>query len=438
MRPATPKKKLIVLCDGTWCGSETNTRSNIYLLAEMIGIDMTRQEPDKAAPIELGDSKPGVKACYFPGGGLGRTFLDYLFDGSTGNDIRIHCTETYKYIVKHYSEDYEIWMFGLSRGAYTVRCVAGMINNCGIIKRKREGAHLNDATIDGLCDEVYKIYRSPYPEDAPKSGHILEFKKKASHNVATPIKFMGLLDTVGSLGIPKFDGGVGLHYPEFYDHKISSEVEKVYHACAIHDRLWAFEPCRALRDTESQKDRPELEIHEQVIEPNHVLADLVLKWILESIKAQDPEGKVICDIDAKITQLITNMTADKPKTGTGDVYDTILKYGPTGKVHENLVAAINTIMSFLDKLAPDSHPGTAIQGISGVKFIVKALTATRDRRIPNSNALLTLYDCGSPELGDKTIEKLGDVERYQSKTFQNFKAYLTAMGRQMALESKSD
>lgn len=38
------------------------------------------------------------------------------------------------FIVDHYTPGSRIWLFGLSRGAYTVRAVAGMINNCGIIK----------------------------------------------------------------------------------------------------------------------------------------------------------------------------------------------------------------------------------------------------------------------------------------------------------------
>jgi uncharacterized protein (DUF2235 family) len=32
-----------------------------------------------------------------------------------------------------------VWLFGLSRGAYTVRAVAGMINNCGILKAAAAG-----------------------------------------------------------------------------------------------------------------------------------------------------------------------------------------------------------------------------------------------------------------------------------------------------------
>jgi hypothetical protein len=57
------KKKLIVLCDGSWCGSETNTQSNIYLLAKMIGIDMSKQKPERAEPIEYEDTELGIKAC---------------------------------------------------------------------------------------------------------------------------------------------------------------------------------------------------------------------------------------------------------------------------------------------------------------------------------------------------------------------------------------
>jgi uncharacterized protein (DUF2235 family) len=128
----TGPPKLVVLCDGTWCGRETDTESNIQHLARMIGIDMTIDTgPDDIHILDArGDS---VQARYADGVGLGSTFLDYLFNGATGNDIAEQCTEAYKYIVENYTTEHEIWMFGLSRGAFAVRCVAGMINNCGIV-----------------------------------------------------------------------------------------------------------------------------------------------------------------------------------------------------------------------------------------------------------------------------------------------------------------
>lgn len=478
MSTTTTRKKLIVLCDGSWCGSETNTSTNIFLLAEMIGINMSQQNPDHAQPIEYENTEHSVKACYFPGVGLGGTFLEYIFNGATGCDIGKDCIETYKYIVKHYSEDYEVWMFGLSRGAYTVRSVAGMINNCGILKRMDGGGSLDDHLIDGLCDEVYKIYRSPDPEDRPKSSRSQRFRDCASHPVPTPIKFMGLFDTVGSLGVPKLDAGVGLDFPEFHDQNISSVVEKVYHACAIHDRMWCFEPCHAMRDEGTQKaneeavnearsqnrmDVPELEIHERwfpgchydlgrqrfrflrnganwiervvgqvlyplsnVIEPNEVLADLVLKYMLESIKKQDPQGIVIQGIDVKINNLIHNMTnATHQNAGSGDIYGRILDFGPAGRLWQ-----------VLDYIFTDLTP-SAFQDSLGLKLIINVLAATRDRRIPDPKAVLTLYKDNSTELNGKRIMDLAWIgpTRYPSQTYENFRTYLTALGTTVSTES---
>ncbi|PKK60358.1 hypothetical protein RhiirC2_669794, partial [Rhizophagus irregularis] len=40
--------------------------------------------------------------------------------------------EGYKFIVNNYNPGDDIWLFGFSHGAYIVRCIAGMIRNCGI------------------------------------------------------------------------------------------------------------------------------------------------------------------------------------------------------------------------------------------------------------------------------------------------------------------
>jgi hypothetical protein len=178
-----------------------------------------------------------------------------------------------------------------------------------------------------------------------------------------------------------------------------------------------------------------------VIEPNSVLADLVLKWMLESVKVHDPEAKVIPGIDAEIAKLLTNMkSATHAKTGTGDVYGNVLDFGPAGKVFHVINAASSGLMSYLDNLVPGARPGTAIQDFFGVKLIINALAATRDRRIPDSNAVLTMYKSGSSELEDKTIQDLGWIDpavpmRYPSKTFENFRAYLLAMDKTVSAAS---
>jgi uncharacterized protein (DUF2235 family) len=46
-----------------------------------------------------------------------------------------------------------IWLFGFSRGAYTVRAVAGMINNCGILKPvSAEGPAARRAALQKVWD----------------------------------------------------------------------------------------------------------------------------------------------------------------------------------------------------------------------------------------------------------------------------------------------
>ncbi|KAF9309874.1 hypothetical protein BG003_009195 [Podila horticola] len=459
--PVPKRQKLIVLCDGTWCGPETNTKSNISLLAKMIGIPMDKADPTTAEPIPYEDYARGLQACYFPGSGVGGTFLEYLYNAPSGMDIAKDCIRVYQYIVEHYNGEQEIWMFGLSRGSYTVRSVGGMINNCGIIKHTTANGLRTQQDIDRLCNEVYRIYRSPFPEDSPppRGTHSKEFSDRFSHDVSTPIKFMGLLDTVGAMGVPKLDSGIGLTFPEFHDQKISSVVEKVYHACAIHDRLWIFEPCRAIRPDDP--DRPWLKVYERwfpgchydlgrqrfqffpngedvvqrflakvlsplgkVIEPNDVLADFVLTWMLDSIKKEDHKyGNVIPEINTEIRKLIENIK-NAPKTGSGDVYDRILEYGPGGRLLEAGARMADSAVTFLDGLSK-ARLGTALQNVFDPTLIIGTLAAKRDRVISiysDNKDVVTRYDNISCDIGKHSIMTLAriDKQRYPSNTYENF------------------
>ncbi|KAG0080161.1 hypothetical protein BGZ93_003005 [Podila epicladia] len=400
--------KIAVLCDGTWGGSETKTETNIFLLAEMMGIsrELYLSTPS-GHPIAHHDTPRGTKACYFSGVGLGGSFLQYLFNGLTASDIDDYCLEVYEYIVQHYSPQSEIWMLGFSRGAYTLRCVAGMINNCGIIKRRRNGRAVltNDNTEltdeeKALCKQVYSIYRSNDPADHPESPKSATFRERASHDVRTPVKFMGIFDAVGSQGMPYLKPGMGLSFYEFYDTKVSAVVEKVYHAVCIHERMWGFEPCRAL--PAAHRVGPQFEIHErwfpgchydvgrhrfqvfrsggpeaavanalntlaEVVEPNHVFADLALKWMLESIQEHSGDG-LISNIDARINNLVANMEgASDAYTGNGDIWSDPLQHLPLGSVWDKLIDTLeqfdgatstvrNDVIDAVSTLQPIAEP----------------------------------------------------------------------------------
>lgn len=450
----TPKKRLIVLCDGTWCGKETDSKGNIYLLAQHFGILMD------GSPTGYTLATPACDAQYFEGCGTGGTFLSYLFNGAVAADIATDCVSVYRYIVERYSLDHEIYMFGFSRGAYTVRCVAGMINNCGIIKKR--STHEETAL---LCEEVYKIYRRPDQEDAPGSPQMFDFRDKVSHHVRSPVNFMGLFDTVGSLGIPKFNAGIGFEYPEFYDQTVSSAVQKVYSAIAMHARMWAFQPCLCYRSKKVKSDHLmqqdetfkitqkwfpgcHYDIGRQkfkflrvgatglektlswlpnllsgTIEPNEVLSGLVLRWMLECIRSVD--ATVIPDINGKISALTKSMTSPNRKTGSGDIYAKALNYIPFGTIIGGSYWLLN---SYLPSVAGSF--GSTIESILGVKWLVQLLLALKDRRISNAEA--DMVDLSAPFQGDgRSMTGLAELQkhRYPSRTFETFQAYLLALGR---------
>ncbi|KAG9323943.1 hypothetical protein KVV02_004360, partial [Mortierella alpina] len=175
----------------------------------MMGIDKNLHYNSTVGEvIQHHNVEKGIKACYFPGAGHGGTFLEHLFNGVIGNDPDDDCLKVYKYIVQHYTlrtPPPEIWMFGYSRGAYTVRRVDGMIYNCGIRKWIKNGHPVTKTNNAELSEE----------RDLCKL-----------HDVPTAVKFMGLFDTVGSLGIPYINPDLGLAFHEFHDTRVSSVVEK--------------------------------------------------------------------------------------------------------------------------------------------------------------------------------------------------------------------
>jgi hypothetical protein len=354
-------------------------------------------------------------------------------------------------------------MFGLSRGAYLARSVAGMINNCGIIKPVRHSnGDIDEQATDMLCKQVYLTYRSPYCINKPHSPQSERFRRTKSWplvgdenpddptaaRLTSPIKFMGLFDTVGSLGLPNFSGGVGLDWPTFYDQNISTVVENVYHAVSLHDRLYVFQPCLVSRNEEMhigtwdklgvtkqewlpgvhydlgrQRFRFLREIgggrleeflarwkfSSKVIEPNKVLSNFALRWMLIAIREHNPPGhdQIIRDITqhiARVTEKIRAPGRNPRRMGDGDVYGHILDYAPFGSTFLNLYRAIN--------------------GTRGrVSQLYQLFFALRDRLIPEDNA--NIYDFQNIDVQiseNETLQELGGVteSRYPSRSYQGW------------------
>ncbi|KAF1938718.1 hypothetical protein EJ02DRAFT_16341 [Clathrospora elynae] len=491
-----PPKRLVIFCDGTWVGRETDVAnapaSNIQQLAKMVGeVQYTstnnstaQQQPATVHPIkphETGLTNSDIVAGYQEGLGLGATFLEYIGDGATASSISDECISVYKFIVENYTDEREIWLFGFSRGAFTVRCVAGMVNNCGIIKRLPE---YTDDEVQRLCYEVFRTYRSALPTDAPKSDDCRRWKGDGGRvwQVNRPIRFMGIIDTVGALGIPRLNAGIGFDWSpfEFFDQEVSSTVQYVYHAPCLHDRLWIFQPCLVFPSKDTEKDSPIVkqtwfpgthydvgrmtfrfvrqspsnwiegalgwlpDLLSRTIYPNEVLSDAVLRWLVQGVREADDKSTnpIITDLNMQVDRL-TQRLADpqtKAKTGSGDIYGDVLAYAPGGRVFGLVQRFSRAITSLLNNVLP--RLGTNIQDLIGIKTLIEILTATADRRIPGVVADIYPYTTEERVVvqGKEVtinVEQLADMQglnrwgnvRYPSQTYETLVLWRRVFGQ---------
>lgn len=72
---------------------------------------------------------------YHSGVGTGSTTIDTITGGLLGTGISENIREVYSFISANYTPGDEIILIGFSRGAFTVRSVAGMIRDIGLLTR---------------------------------------------------------------------------------------------------------------------------------------------------------------------------------------------------------------------------------------------------------------------------------------------------------------
>lgn len=159
------------------------------------------------------------------------SYYDPVVGGATGKGLHKNIVDDYRYIVQNYSPGDEIYLFGFSRGAYTVRSLCGLINNCGIIKRP-------DAR---LIQQAFSYYKRSGAKYAPEGKASVDFRKRYSHP-SRKIRYVGVWDTVGAMGIPISFLGLFEDKDEFYDTKLGRNVEIARHALAIDENRSDFEP----------------------------------------------------------------------------------------------------------------------------------------------------------------------------------------------------
>ena len=170
-------KRLVICCDGTWKRADEINVSNIEKIARAVD-----PEPS-GGPVQI--------AYYSSGVGTGATRTDRVLGGAFGLGLDTALVGAYRFLALNYNPGDEVFVFGFSRGAYTARSLVGIISRIGLL------------TSDGVARNELKNAIAVYRNDTPASSKDKESFRKLCHPESdVEIGFLGVFDTVGTMGVP--------------------------------------------------------------------------------------------------------------------------------------------------------------------------------------------------------------------------------------------
>jgi len=206
-------KNIVVFSDGT--GQDGGARpeqriSNIYKMYR-ISRDHADTGIDPAQQVVFYDAGLGTDV-----GATALTapvrFVQKLLGSVAGDGIKRNIADCYEFIVNHYDEGDRIFLFGFSRGAYTVRSLANLLMLCGVPTKAADGGPLmryRKVVKDIAWEAVDSVleHGAGYPREkfeAERRELARRFQVKygsgdgSDSNAAA--YFIGVFDTVAALG----------------------------------------------------------------------------------------------------------------------------------------------------------------------------------------------------------------------------------------------
>lgn len=226
---------LVICCDGTWNTPKATedgrpAQTNVVKLYNAV------------AERDLGGRRQ--KTYYHPGVGTEGGKLARLLGGGLGTGLDRNIKGAYRWLAQHYRPGDDVFLFGFSRGAYTVRSLGGVIAHAGLLDLGDPGIAVPE--VWRRVDMAYDCYRGrttpaefrTWPRHPGTPGkHGFE---------VPPLHFVGVWDTVGSLGMP--DDIPELRFLDdpsnyrFHNTALGGNVAHARHALAIDESRRDFRP----------------------------------------------------------------------------------------------------------------------------------------------------------------------------------------------------
>lgn len=199
METSPAPRQLVICCDGTNNNltggvDDTNVMKLTQLLAQ--SAHNTQQlvfyDPGVGNPAEL----PGAtwadsihrKAQRIAGLAFGRGAYENI-------------AECYVFLMRHYRAGDQIFIFGFSRGAFTARSVAGLVNMFGVLQARME------SMVPTLIHTYFSDRKQGHTEANRIARQISELFADGAARVVE-ITFVGVWDTVESVGMGPFSAKI--------------------------------------------------------------------------------------------------------------------------------------------------------------------------------------------------------------------------------------
>ena len=186
-------RNLVICCDGT-NNSLATPLTNVAHISALADIGDTSRQ------LAYYDAGVGVAANPKMRSRIGAAISKW--SGSAfGTGLVENVEDVFKHLIEHFADGDRVYLFGFSRGAYTVRVLAGLLHNYGLLKKENTGE----------SNKVVKAYQDLFPRKRPETDDKVSKEKQSERfqearhirkHLAVPcsIHFMGLFDTVSSLG----------------------------------------------------------------------------------------------------------------------------------------------------------------------------------------------------------------------------------------------
>ncbi len=212
-------KNIVICCDGT--GNEINDHhsniSKLYRVLKRSSGQLVYYDPGLGT---MGASSDWARL---------RQTMEEFAGLALGVGLDRNVLDAYRFLVTHFEDGDRISMFGFSRGAYTVRVLAGFINTLGLLRTHQ--VH--------LCGHAFVAYKQISEGQGFSGTRLFE---KTLRPRRPPIRFLGLWDTVSSIIVPRKDRLYAPSLRQLAYTARNPSVEIVRHALAVDERRRMFRP----------------------------------------------------------------------------------------------------------------------------------------------------------------------------------------------------